>query len=151
MAKNPSTASADNNTPASDETPKAHKSIPGTEKIPTGADGKIDFDNAPGEAFVGLNILNLEVGEADGPFVLQKIEEKEFGTGKNKKMLPQYQSVKGNTPVIMPISASFLTKADEAKLKDGDTFLVKRDRNFTSREYGTENCKSYLVKVVARA
>jgi hypothetical protein len=139
------------NAPASAPAANARKPIPGTEAIPLGADGKINFDALGGEKFVGLNVLNIEVGETDGPFVLEKIEQKEFGVGKNKKMLPQYSAMKGTTSVIMPISASFIKKAEEAKLSPGDTFYVKRDRNFTSRDFGTENCKSFLIAVTGRA
>ena len=151
MSKETATAPDKTNTPASVEAPKVRKPIPGTEAIPVGADGKINFDALGGEKFVGLNVLNIEAGETDGPFVLEKIEQKEFGVGKSKKMLPQYSANKGTTSVIMPISASFLKKAEEAKLAPGDTFYVKRDRNFTSRDFGTENCKSFLIAVTARA
>lgn len=153
MSKDTATAPAKTNAPASAQAdaPKVRKPIAGTEAIPRTADGKIDFHALQGEKFVGLNVLNIEVGETDGPFVLDKIEMKPFGTGKAKKDLPQYSAFKGSTSVIMPISASFLKKAEEAKLAPGDTFYVNRDRNFTSRDYGTENCKSYLIAVTARA
>ena len=112
---------------------------------------KVDFDNLQGETFAGLNLLNLEVGEADGPFKLVSIKDKDFGTGKAKKTLPQYSTMKGTTPVIMPISASFLTKAVEAKLVPGNVFYVKRDKNFTSKEFGTENCKLCLRSLLLSA
>jgi hypothetical protein len=111
----------------------------------------IDFDNLKGESFVGLNLLDLTVGQADGPFVVNAITEKEFGVGKNKKLLPQYMCKKGTTPVTMPISASFLTKAKEAKLDVGDTFYIKREKDFTAKDFGTDNCKSYILKVTSRA
>lgn len=111
----------------------------------------VDFDSAQGEAFVGLNLLDLEEGEADGPFVVQEIEQKEFKQGKKVDVLPVFHCMKGTTPVDMPVSASFLTKAEEAKLSVGDTFLVKRGKDYDSKDFGTKNCKSYLLKVTARA
>ena len=111
-----------------------------------------DFDSAGGEAFVGLNLLSLEEGQADGPFVLSSIEPKWFGVGKARKELNQYIAMKGTTPVIMPISASFLMKAEgEAKLQIGDVFGVKRTANYDAKESGQRNCKSYLIKVLSRA
>ncbi len=147
MAKNaPSTPTASENSSA-----EVRKPIAGTEPIPRNEAGGIDFDAADGEAFVGLNILDLHEGAADGPFKLVNILPTEFGVGKGKKLINVYHTMKGTTPVQMPISASFITKAEEAKLQKGDTFLVKRGNNFKSREFGTENCKSYLIKVTARA
>lgn len=118
--------------------------IPGTESM-------VDFDGAKGEAFVGLNLLQLNVNQADGPFRIVEIVTKDFGTAKKPNPLPVYHTMKGTTPVQMPISASFLTKASEANLAVGDVILVKRGENFKSAEFGTENCKSYLLKVTARA
>jgi len=111
----------------------------------------VDFDNAEGESFVGLNLLDLDEGESDGHFVVIGIEEKEFKQGKKTDMLPVYHCKKGTTPVDMPVSASFLTKAEEAALSVGDTFLVKRGKDYDSKDFGTKNCKSYLLKVTARA
>ena len=111
----------------------------------------VDFDNAEGESFVGLNLLDLDEGESDGHFVVIGIEEKEFKQGKKTDMLPVYHCKKGTTPVDMPVSASFLTKAEEATLSVGDTFLVKRGKDYDSKDFGTKNCKSYLLKVTARA
>ncbi len=114
--------------------------------IPAG----VDFDKAEGESFVGLNLLALAVGQTEGPFVVEKIEQKEFGEGNRKKMLPQVTANKGNTPYIMPIAASFQQRLKEAALKKGDTFLIKRVGDYTSQE-GTPGCHSYLLKVTERA
>lgn len=111
----------------------------------------VDFDNLQGEAFVGLNVLALEPDEADGPFVVTAIIPKNFGTEKALKMIGVYETTKGQTPVSMPISASFMSKALEANLAPGDAFYVKRGRNFKSKEFGTDNCKSYMIKVTSRA
>lgn len=114
-------------------------------------DGPIDFDNLPGESFVGLNLLALNEGQADGPFVVVSIEQKEFKTGKKTDILDVYHCLKGTTPVDMPVSASFLKKAEEANLSEGDTFAVKRGSNYDSKDFQTKNCKSYLIKVLVRA
>jgi hypothetical protein len=111
----------------------------------------IDFDNLGGESFVGLNLLDLDVGEADGPFVLAKIDPTVFGSGKAAKTIDVYCANKGSTEIRMPISASFMVKVQEANLKIGDTFYVKRGKNFSSKAFGTDNCKSYLLKVTKRA
>lgn len=110
----------------------------------------IDFDNAEGEAFVGLNLLKLNVGQADGPFVVEQIAMKEFGEGKRKKEIPQMVAKKGSTPYTMPIAASFIARMEDAKLAKGDTFLLKRTEDYVSSE-GTEGCQSYIIKVIDRA
>ncbi len=110
----------------------------------------IDFDSAPGEAFVGLNIIRLSVGQADGPFVVQSIMMKPFGEGARKKDIPQVIATKGNVPYTMPIAAAFIKRLEEAALKKGDTFIIKRDNDYTSRD-GTPDCEAYLLKVTARA
>lgn len=149
MAKNTSTASAPETASASDEV-KSRKHIQGTEELPRNPDGSINFDAADGEAYVGLNVLALEVGQADGPFTVVNIIPTDFGAGKAKKSINVLHCMKGSTPVQMPIAASFITKAEEAKLAKGDKFIVQRGPNFKSKQYGTENCQSYLVKVLSR-
>lgn len=110
----------------------------------------VDFDNAQGESFVGLNLLKLRVGEADGPFVVASLALKKFGEGARAKELPQVVGMKGSTPYTMPISASFIARLEDAKLAKGDTFLIKRTEDYTSQE-GTEGCQSYIIKVLNRA
>lgn len=110
----------------------------------------IDFDKAEGESFVGLNLLKLNVGQADGPFVVESITMKEFGKGSRKNELPQMVARKGTTPYTMPIAASFIARTEDAKLAKGDTFLLKRTEDYTSQD-GTEGCQSYIIKVIDRA
>lgn len=110
----------------------------------------VDFDNSKGESFVGLNLLKLQVNQADGPFVVESITMKKFGTGTRQKELPQVVGIKGSTPYTMPISASFIARMEDAGLKKGDSFLIKRTDDYTSSE-GTENCQSYIIKVTGRS
>lgn len=110
----------------------------------------VDFDNAQGESFVGLNLLKLNVGQADGPFVVESITMKEFGKGSRKNDLPQMVARKGTTPYTMPIAASFIARMEDAKLAKGDTFLLKRTEDYTSQD-GTEGCQSFIIKVIDRA
>jgi len=110
----------------------------------------VDFDGAQGEAFVGLNLLKLNVGQADGPFVVQSIELKKFGKGNRVNEIPQMVALKGSTPYTMPIAASFIQRMEDANLAKGDTFLLKRTDDYTSQD-GTEGCQSYIVKVTDRA
>ena len=110
----------------------------------------VDFDNAQGEAFVGLNLLKLNVGQADGPFVVKTIELKKFGKGNRVNEIPQMVAMKGSTPYTMPIAASFIARMEDASLAKGDTFLLKRTEDYTSQD-GTEGCQSYIIKVLDRA
>lgn len=109
----------------------------------------IDFDAAQGEAFVGLNLLKLEVGQSDGPFLVIELKLKKFGEGSRAKELPQMIGMKGSTPYTMPISASFIARCEDAKLAKGDTFILKRTEDYVSNE-GTEGCQSYILKVLSR-
>jgi len=115
------------------------------------ASGEVNFDTAEGEAFVGLNILDLAPDQSDGPFVMEGVIDKTFGIGKAAKTIGVIQAVKGTTPVQMPIAGSFMQKAKEANLQKGDIFFVKRGKDFKSKDWGTDNCKSYLLKVTFRA
>ncbi len=117
---------------------------------PTPAASGVDFDNIQGESFVGLNLLKLEVNQADGPFVIQSVAMKKFGEGSRAKELPQVIALKGNTPYTMPIAASFVARFEDASIGKGDSFVLKRTNDYTSQE-GTEGCHSYILKVTARA
>jgi hypothetical protein len=103
------------------------------------------FDNFEGES-LGLNILNLEVGESDGPFTVKSIVPTEFRQGKQVNTIKVYTCLKGTTEVRMPISASFVDKADKYPFKIGTVFVIKRTKNFQAKDYGT-SCKAYLIKV----
>lgn len=108
-----------------------------------------------GEVLAGLNILKLNVGEVAGPFVLKKILlAQKLGTGKGadkRKPVDVYVSEFNGQEIRMPVSASFVGKAKDANLAVGDTFLVRRDADYTSKEYGSRECKSYSLNVTARA
>lgn len=122
-----------------------------SEEKPQAQNTGADFDNTKGESFVGLNLLKLQVGEADGPFVVSEMKMKEFGKGTNKKELPQVVGTKGSTPYTMPIAASWIARVEESGLKKGDEFMIKRTPDYVSTEFGTEGCQSYLLKITKRA
>ncbi len=106
-----------------------------------------------GEVLAGLDILKLNVGEVGGPFVLKKIlPQQSLGGGKGKKIKPVdvYVADFNGREIRMPIAASFVGKAKDAKLAVGDTFLVRRDADYTSKEYGNRECKSYSLNITTR-
>lgn len=108
-----------------------------------------------GEVLAGLNILTLAVGEVGGPFVLKKIlKNQTLGAGaaaKKRKPVDVYVAEHNKLEIRMPVSASFVGKAADAKLAVGDTFLVRRDPDYTSKEYGSRECKSYSLNITKRA
>jgi hypothetical protein len=114
-------------------------------KVAAETQGIDAFDAFQGES-LGLNILDLEIGESDGPFTVTSIVPTEFGKGKVKNKINVYTAVKGTTEVRMPISASFVSKADEYPFKIGTVFAVKRVNNYQTKEHGIA-CKGYLIKV----
>lgn len=108
-----------------------------------------------GEVFAGLNILKLEIGQVGGPFTLTKIlrnQELGVSTGKKKKKpVDVYVADHNKMEIRMPVAASFVGKARDCKLAVGDTFLVRRDPDYTSKEYGSKECKSYSINITKRA
>ena len=108
-----------------------------------------------GEVMAGLNILKLEIGQVGGPFTLKKIlANQTLGAGKaakGRKPVDVYVAEHNKMEIRMPVSASFVGKAKDAKLAVGDTFLVRRDPDYTSKEYGSRECKSYSLNITKRA
>ena len=87
-----------------------------------------------GETFTGLNILKIDVGQVAGPFLLTKILRNQDlgGKGKKKKPVDVFVATHNGLEIRMPISASFVGKAKDCKLAEGDTFLVRRDPDYRS-------------------
>lgn len=146
---------------------KEEKKTPGTQiatLAPSGQIVKMDrsmFDSAEGEVFAGLNLLKLEVGEADGPFILTEVMEDQILNEKYTKGVDVYVGKRcdangntiGTSPALrMPASASFAQKCrDDAKLALGDIFAVARDANYKSKNFDRDDCKAYAVKVFKRS
>jgi hypothetical protein len=118
------------------------------------------FDAAEGEVFSGLNLLKLEVGEADGPFIITEVLPDQILNDKYTKGVDVYIGKRcdrngvalGTAAAIrLPASASFAQKCrDDAKLAIGDVIAVARDADYTSKA-GREDCKAYAVKVFKRS
>jgi hypothetical protein len=112
-----------------------------------------EFDDTEGETFAGLNLLRLKQGEAAGPFVLKEIlkNQKLGGDGAKRKPVDVYVATNKGTEIRMPVAAAFIKKAVAAKLKAGDTFLVKRLEDYIAKKFGKQGCADYALKVTARA
>lgn len=110
------------------------------------------FQKTQGELFAGLNILKLKAGEAAGPFILKNILLQQK-LGKDKKMKPVdvYVADHDGLELRMPAAASFIGKAKDSNLGVGDTFLVYRDEQDYTSNFGKKDCASYQIKVTARA
>lgn len=130
---------------------------------PAGQIAKMDralFDSAEGEVYAGLNLLKLEVGGADGPFILVKVLENQMLNDKFAKGVDVYigkrcdrngAALATSAEMRMPASASFAQKCrDDAKLAIGDVFAVARDADYTSKA-GRADCKAFAVKVFKRS
>jgi hypothetical protein len=129
----------------------------------TGQIAKLDraaFDAAEGEVYAGLNLLKLEIGQADGPFILTEVLADQHLNDKFKSGVDVYVAkrcdrngapVASTATVRMPASASFAQKCrDDAKLAIGDVFAVARDADYSSRQ-GRDDCKAYALKVFKRS
>lgn len=143
------------------------KKIEGTEPVKKGMKvgglfmDAAAFNNLGGETFAGLNILKLLPGQAAGPFTLtkilpnQKLGDDDGGKKGKKKPVDVYVAVDDDkTEVRMPVAASFVGKAKDAKLAVGDTFAVMRGENYKTKFDGKNSeprGASYLLKILSRA
>lgn len=131
-----------------------------TTGVPAGALVKLDramFDSAEGEIFAGLNIIKMNVGEADGPFVFRQITPPRFLNDKFKKPIQtgvvqrcNQDGVSSGPEWALPASASMTQKIFDARIAVGDIFAVAREADYTSKQ-GREDCKAYIVKVFKRS
>ncbi len=110
------------------------------------------FDNLTGEKLLGLNIIELKVGEAAGPFRLVNIlkdqnlaKKQKLKKGEKPKLIDIYVGENGGNQVRMPASASFILKAQESKLSIGDIFAVKRLPDYPNPNGGMPGKDWHLV------
>ncbi len=114
------------------------------------------FNNLKGERFAGLNILKLNPGEAAGPLTLKEILLKQdltpAGSKRKKKMDPVDVYIATGPDkkieIRMPIAASFIQKAKDAKLSVGDVFYTRRGDDYVS-QFKTRG-QSYEITVTQR-
>ncbi len=115
------------------------------------------FDNLTGEKALGLNIIEIAVGEAAGPFKLVNIlkdqnlnKKKKLAKGEQPKLIDVYVGEIGNVQVRMPASASFILKAKDLKLSLGDVFAVKRLPDYPN-PHGGKDGKDYHLVIIERS
>lgn len=116
------------------------------------------FDNLQGETFAGLNVLKLAVGQTAGPLVVTRVlrdvpvsrkSKKEKGE-KVRNVDKYFATAPNKTEYAMPISASFVLRAREAKLDVGDTFFLRRGKDYKNPAFANKGA-SYELKITARA
>lgn len=111
------------------------------------------FDNMEGETFAGLNILKLEPGQAAGPIKITEILlNQKLGkdsAAKKRKPVDVYCGESNGVKMRLPVAASFVMKAKEAKIGPGDVIAIKREQDYTS-QFKTRGA-SYHLKVISRA
>ena len=111
------------------------------------------FRDMKGETFAGLNILKLEPGKAAGPITIKDILlNQKLGkdsAAKKRKPVDVYVGDFEGTQIRLPVAASFVAKAKEAKLKVGDVIAILRGEDYTS-QFKTRGA-SYELKVLSRA
>lgn len=118
------------------------------------------FNQLGGETFAGLNVLKLLPGQAAGPFTLkeilpnQRLGDEEKGKNKKKPVDVYVATDAEGTEVRMPVAASFVGKAKDAKLSVGDKFAVMRGENYKTKFDGKNSPPrgaSYALKIIERA
>jgi len=111
------------------------------------------FDSMEGETFTGLNILKLTPGQAAGPITIKEILlNQKLGkdsAAKKRKPVDVYVGEFNRAQIRLPVAASFVGKAKDAKLKVGDVIAIKRGDDYTS-QFKTRGA-SYELKVLTRA
>lgn len=110
------------------------------------------FDNLGGEKALGLNIIEVPVGQAAGPFRLVNIlkdqnlnKKKKLAPGEAPKLIDIYVGESGGHQIRMPASASFILKAKDLKLSLGDTFAIKRLADYPNPNGGKDGKDWHLV------
>ena len=110
----------------------------------------INWDSIEGQEFGGqAPIVNIEVGQAAGPFILlsKTTVSTEIGTA-----ISYSASIDGQQ-VRLPLSATFVKAVDQAQLDTGDEFYIRRTEDVkgkTGRAKG-QILQVYGIKVTKRA
>lgn len=111
------------------------------------------FNQQKGETYAGLNILKLNPNEAAGPITIKDIllNQKlgKDGAAKKRKPVDVYVGEHEGITLRLPVAASFIAKAKEAKLSIGDVIAVARGEDYKS-QFNTRGA-TYLLKVLSRA
>lgn len=96
------------------------------------------------------DIVELEEGEVAGPFTYVGSQPMALETGDTTVHIGADPN---GANMRLPISASFLRSADQARLNPGDVFLVRRSADqVKKRGKGKgQNMKIYSIKVKTRA
>lgn len=109
----------------------------------------IAWDSIEGQEFGGQSpIIQIEVGQAAGPFILlsKTTVATEIGTAIS------YTATYEGHQVRMPLSATFVKAVDQAQLDTGDEFYVRRTEDVkgkTGRAKG-QTLMVYGIKVTKR-
>lgn len=109
-----------------------------------------DWDNEQGMEFGGqADILEMEIGEVAGPF--RYVGSQPLALEKGSTTVHIGTDPSGNN-IRLPISASFVRAADQARLNPGDTFLIRRGDDVKKlRGVGKgQDMKIYSLKVKTR-
>lgn len=116
------------------------------------------FDQMGGETFAGLNIIKLKPGEAAGPIEIKEIlKDQKLGkdnAAKKRKPVDVYVGMFNGAQIRLPVAASFVMKAKEAKIGPGDVIAIKREANYATKHDGRSGeprGQSYLLKVISRS
>ena len=114
------------------------------------------FDSLGGEVFAGLNILKLAQGDAAGPFrYIKSVGQEMPAKGKKKaEMVVCHVACHlafPNREIRLPLAASLASKIDDASLKAGDVFAVRRVSDYVSKNFAGQNCQGYELRVLARS
>jgi hypothetical protein len=110
----------------------------------------ISWDSIEGQEFGGQSpIVNIEPGQAAGPFILlsKTTVSTEIGTAISYAASYEGQQVR------MPLSATFVKAVDQAQIDTGDEFYVRRTEDVkgkTGRAKG-QTLQVYGIKVTKRA
>lgn len=110
-----------------------------------------EFDKKPGEVFGGTGYLQLQVGQAAGPFTYVKAKTESVNE-EFEDCVVHYATDPNGKEIRMPVQASFQYQAKDAGLKAGVKFAVARWPDQTGKKGRAKGkvLAIYRVKVLAR-
>lgn len=111
-----------------------------------------DWDKVSGPEYGGqADILTLNVGEFGGPFEYVGHQPMTMEGGKNVTVHIGLDPL-GET-VRLPIAASFLRAIDQAEVRKGDKFLIRRDEDVAKKAGVGKGTKMgiYALKITFKA
>jgi hypothetical protein len=112
---------------------------------PTATVTAADFNKAKGKKIAGgANVLLIPENSGAGPFTVTRIERVKVLDKRYGKTTSYHAEDSTGAEYAMPAATSFVAKAAEGELGEGDTFLIWRNPDYKARG---KMCQSYAINI----